>query len=119
MTETDPNVFGPAGRRLWEAVTGVYELDEHEAVLLREAARTVDLLDVLAARVAADGPVLETPAGPRVHPAAVEARQARIALARLVAALRLPDGDAGDASAGRRPQRRAGARGVYGLRVVE
>ncbi|HLM07095.1 MAG TPA: hypothetical protein VK402_18085 [Blastococcus sp.] len=43
----------------------------------------------------------------------MEARQQRIALARLLAALRLPAGEeeAGD----RRPQRRMGVRGVYGV----
>ena len=51
--------------------------------------------------------------GRRAHPALVEARQQRIALARLLAALRLPAGEeeAGD----RRPQRRMGVRGVYGV----
>ena len=43
----------------------------------------------------------------------VEARQLRISLARLVGALRLPAGDEDDQPAGRRPQRRGGARGVY------
>jgi hypothetical protein len=92
-----------------------YELEEHELALLREITRTVDLLDDLAERVAADGPVLTGPAGTRVHPAAVEARQLRIALARLQAALRLPSGEETEESS-RRPQRRVGVRGVYGVR---
>jgi hypothetical protein len=40
----------------------------------------------------------------------VEARQQRIALARLLAALRLPSGEEGEQD--RRPQRRMGVRGV-------
>lgn len=53
--------------------------------------------------------------GQRVHPALVEARQLRIALARLIAALPLPAGDEDDQAAGRRPQRRVGVRGIYTL----
>ena len=66
-------------------------------------------MDVLAAAVAADGVMR----GGKVHPGLVEARQLRIALARLLGALRLPAGDEDDQAAGRRPQRRVGARGVY------
>ena len=54
-----------------------------------------------------------TSQGPRVHPALVELRQQRIALARLLAALRVPTGeDTG------RAQHRTGVRGVYGIRGV-
>ncbi len=76
--------------------------------------RTVDLLDRLDGLGRRDGPVIDNPQGQRAHPAAVEERQQRIALARLLAALRLPDGEAGDETRGRR-QRRVGARGVYGI----
>lgn len=92
-----------------------YHLDEHEAALLVEACRTVDLLGRLDAAVRRDGPLVDSTQGTRAHPAAVEARQQRIALARLLAALRLPAGDDGDEQAGARPQRRVGARGVYGI----
>jgi len=104
-----------SGRALWASVVGEYELEEHERRLLIEACRTVDTLDDLSGIVAREGPML---AG-RAHPALVEARQLRIALARLTAALRLPAGDEGDQQQGaRRPQRRVGARGVYRLRGV-
>lgn len=98
------------GRRLWAAVLADYELDEHEVALLVEAVRTADVLDLLDARVRADGPIVSSPQGERAHPAAVEARQQRIALARLLGALQLPTGE------GARPQRRVGVRGVYGIR---
>ena len=104
------------GRRLWKSVVGEFELDEHETALLVEAVRTVDLLDELAAEVRRDGALVDSPQGQKAHPAAVEARQQRIALARLLAALRLPSGDEGDKQASARPQRRSGARGVYGIR---
>lgn len=107
---TAPKGTRASGRRLWSSVVDRYELEEHEAALLREAVRLVDLLDELQAVVDRDGPLLGTGEKRRVHPAAVEARQSRIALARVLAALRLPDADSG-----KRPQRRLGARGVYGI----
>lgn len=112
---TPPGLRAP-GRRLWASVVDDYELDEHEMAMLVEAVRTVDLLDLLDARVRADGPIVASPQGDRAHPAVVEARQQRIALARLLAALRLPSGEEGDRASGARPQRRVGARGVYGIR---
>jgi hypothetical protein len=100
-----------SGRALWREVQSEYELEEHERGLLLEMARSVDQLDALNAIVEAEG--VMQPGVDRVHPALVEARQLRIAYARLSAALRLPAGDEGDPAANRRPQRRTGARGVY------
>lgn len=107
-----------AGKRLWSSITDDYDLDEHELVLLREAVRTVDLLADLDVIVKREGPTVDGPQGVRAHPAAVEARQQRIVLARVLAALRLPSGEEGDQQASARPQRRGGARGVYGIRAV-
>lgn len=115
---TKPKIPSPpagaraAGKALWRSVQSEYELEEHEAALLVEAVRLVDLLADLHAAVESDGALITGPDGsPRVHPAAVEARQSRIALARIIAALRLPSGE--DSEGMRRPQRRVGARGVY------
>ncbi|MGY1633059.1 hypothetical protein ACI784_15260 [Geodermatophilus sp. SYSU D01186] len=108
-----PPGTGPAGAKLWRTVLAEYELEEHELLLLREMVRTVDTLDALEARVAADGVLLGSSQGERAHPALVEARQQRITLARLQAALRLPAGE--DEGGERRPQRRMGVRGVYGV----
>lgn len=123
MTDSpSPSVSaGPSGQRLWSDVLGKYELEEHELALLREMVRTVDLLDDLAAIVALEGLMTEGQGGtPRIHPAVVEARQLRIALARLSASLRLPAGEEEDQAAKpgnlRRPQRRGAARGVYGIK---
>jgi hypothetical protein len=115
-SDRTPPGLGSGGRKLWKSVTDVFDLEEHELVLLVQAVRTVDLLDELDKRVRADGALHDSPQGLRAHPAAVEARQQRIALARLMAALRLPSGEEGDQQAGARPQRRVGARGVYGIR---
>jgi hypothetical protein len=116
MTEKVPTGLKAPGKRLWESVTKDYELDEHEQALLLEAARTVDHLDQLDAAVRRDGSVIDSPQGIKAHPALVEARQQKIALARLIAALRLPAGSEGDAAVGRRQPRRVGVRGVYGIR---
>ncbi len=104
-----PRGAGASGRRLWRSVQSRFVLDEHESALLREAMRTVDLLDQLAALVEVEGPLLDG----KVHPAAVEARLQRVTLARLVASLRLPD------DLDERPQRRGAARGTYRRRRGE
>jgi hypothetical protein len=109
-----PKGTGPNGRRLWNAVMDAYILEEHELALLRESVRTIDLLDKLDQVVRKDGLVVGKGAA-RVHPALVEARQLKIALARLLAAMRLPSGLTAGA---RSPQRRVGARGVYGIRGI-
>ncbi|MCU1624085.1 MAG: hypothetical protein JWL79_2930 [Frankiales bacterium] len=97
-----------AGARLTTAVLAAWELDEHELLQLASAAKLADRLADLDAIVDRDGVLLPTDPT-RVHPALIEARMSRIALARLLAALRLPV-DAADAG---RPQRRTGARGPY------
>jgi hypothetical protein len=93
---------------LWREVTGEYILEEHELTLLREATRSVDQLDKLDAIARRDGLVIGGKQAPRMHPAVVEARQLRLVLARVLAALRLPSG-----LAGKSPQRRVGVRGTY------
>jgi hypothetical protein len=105
-----PAELKASGRKLWRAILEVYELGEHEVIILREACRTVDLIDGLQ-DLLGDGLMSKTSQGARVHPAAVELRQQRIALARLFAALRIPVDTEG--SAPRTTLR--GVRGVYGV----
>jgi hypothetical protein len=114
--EKPPTGTREAGKRLWSSIVKDYEIEEHERVLLVEAVRTVDLLTDLEKLVRSEGAVIDSPQGRKAHPAAVEARQQRIALARLLAALRLPAGDEYDQQTNARPQRRLGARGIYGIR---
>ena len=106
-----PKGSGPAGHKLWRSVVKQFELEEHEAVQLREACHQADLLADLQVVVDSEGAVLDDERGKRVHPAAVELRQGRITLARLLRALRLSSGEESEG----RPQRRSGARGVYQL----
>jgi P27 family predicted phage terminase small subunit len=94
-----PRGLRPAGRRLWKAVTGEFDLDDHEAALLLQACRTVDNLDQLQAILDENGLIADSSQGIRVHPALVEARQQRLALAKLLAALGLPGGVVDDAQA--------------------
>jgi hypothetical protein len=103
-----PPGTGPRGRRLWKEVNSEFWLEEHELTLLREAVRTVDQLDKLDVIVRREGLVLGGKQERKVHPAAIEARQLRLVLARVLAALRLPSG-----LSGKSPQRRVGVRGTY------
>lgn len=118
MTKQPPGEVGksPEAQALWHSVADDYELDEHEAALLRQAVLTVDLLAMLQANVEELGAVVESPQGVKANPAVVEIRQQRVVLARLLAALRLPTGDEADA---KRPQRRSGARGPERLSIAK
>lgn len=107
-----PKGLRSAGRRLWKSVVDEYELEAHEALLLRQACRCADRLDELATIVEAQGVMVDD--GQRTNPAAVEHRQQSITLTRLVASLRLPSGDEDEA----RPQRRGAARGAYQPRTL-
>jgi len=109
MAERAPKGLGTAGKRLWKALTGEFDLAEHERRLLIEACRVSDRLEELEDDIAAAETL--TPKG-KAHPALVEARQQQIVLARLIASLRIPDAE------DEQPQRRGAARGTYGLRVV-
>lgn len=92
--------------------TGRFELEQHELQLLVKAVRTTDLLTQLEDAVRRDGALITTLQGLRAHPGAVEARQQRLVLARLLAALHLPaDEDEAEQRAGR-----GGPRGPYTLR---
>ncbi|HXH78172.1 hypothetical protein [Nocardioides sp.] len=104
-----PKGLGQSGRALWAAVLGDFELTEHETVVLREACRTADSLDALQMLIEQEGHMSESSQGVRVHPALVELRQQRIALARLFAAMHIPTGE----DQGRTQHR--GVRGVYGI----
>lgn len=108
-----PSELKTSGRALWRAVLDDYELDAHEVTILREACRTADSLDALQNLLDAEGYMGETSQGPRVHPALVEARQQRLAFARLLTALRIPTGEQDG-----RTLPRPGVRGVYGIRGV-
>lgn len=109
MSKT-PAGLGPRGRRLWQNMLAQDSALEDESEPRREVAltacRTADRLERLEAMAADTEPVIEGKAGPMTHPVFAEVRQQSALLARLVAALRLPD-----EATGKRPQRRQ-VRGV-------
>lgn len=92
-----PRASNPSrGERFRAATLEHFDLSDSEAEILTEAARTLDLLDQLAEVIERVGPTSTGAAGQLVvNPAVAEARQLRITLHRLLAALNLPD-DAGE-----------------------
>lgn len=102
-----PTDLAQAGRELWDHISGDYELSPHEAALLEEACRTRDRIAQMRAQVAADGVMLTSSQGLRLHPAVAEERSQRLTLARLIATLGVPPLEDDDLPPAR------GARGVY------
>lgn len=95
MAESDRKPYAPrglaaAGRKLWDAGTGEFEWAEHELAMLEEACRTRDRIVDLDKAVESDGIMLKSSQGMRVHPGIAEARQQRLALARLLVSLGMP-----------------------------
>jgi len=79
-----------SGLALWTSVVAEFELGDHELAVLRDACRTVNVIDALQDRVDQDGVLNESPQGLRVHPGVVELRQQRLAFTKLLAALAIP-----------------------------
>jgi hypothetical protein len=90
-----PAKLGAGGRSLWSAVVGEYELRADELRLLEHAARTVDLIDDMAAELAKAALMVPGSMGQtRPHPLLTEIRGHRGLLATLLKQLDLPDTDA-------------------------
>lgn len=93
------------GARLWASLTAqdASLLDEHNPAreTALSACRAADRLDTLEQLAVVTDVVFEGRTGPMTHPVHVEVRQAAALLARLIAALRLPD-----EATGKRPQKR-------------
>lgn len=106
-----PPGLGAVGKRLWAAVTDDFELAEHELAQLEEACRVRDTIAALRKLVTKDGQMISSSQGMRLHPAVAEIRQQQLALARILATLRVPGLEEDRLPASR------GARGVYGMRA--
>ena len=112
---TAPGVAAPpkglrtSGRRLWKSVAADYELDVHEELLLLQACRCADRLDLLATEADSALTVVNMKGDQVTHPAITESRQQALTLS-----LRLPSGEAGAELV--RPQRRGASRAPYGIR---
>lgn len=89
-----PAPDGLTGRAadFWHRILAQYDLLDAEVELLVEACWTMSEVDQLRATLAADGVTVAGSTGQRrVHPAVNEVRQHRLALARLLKQLALPD----------------------------
>lgn len=97
--------LGARGLRLWTSLLAQDVALEDEANPMREVAlsacRTADRVNSLEILAAQTDAVVEGRQGPMIHPLLAEVRQQSALLARLVAALRLPD-----EASGKRPQKR-------------
>jgi hypothetical protein len=111
-----PRGLGDRGRGLWRSVIGGlpdgWELDERESALLELAAHQQDDLVRLEASIERLGAFVPGSAGqPVMNPALAEARQARLAIGRILGQIDLPDEEEKPRSqAGQRGQRAARAR---------
>lgn len=107
-----PAGLAESGRALWESITGVFGLELYEQQMLLQACRSVDLLDRLAEKAAVSGLTVVNAKGDEVTaPWITEHRQQSQNYSRMIASLRLPEGESDE-----RPQRRGAARRSYGIR---
>lgn len=86
-----PAGLGAAGRRLWRAVTGDYDLTVPETELLRQAAQVMDLIARLEAELAGDDIVVAGSRGqPAVNPLVDRLTAQRRLLESLIRSMALP-----------------------------
>lgn len=86
-----PQSLEKAGRTLWRAVTGAYELAPHEAELLRQACRVADNLARIDAALMDSDMVVEGYSGqPRSHPLLAASAEQRRVLDALFRSMALP-----------------------------
>lgn len=89
-----PANLGTAGRALWRSVTAEFDFGATELAVLVAACRQADDIVLLEASISTDGATVVGSQGqPRLNAALTEVRQARLALAKLLGALALPDLD--------------------------
>lgn len=107
---TDPAGLQTRGKRLWRNLLAqdaeLTKINEPRREVALTACRTADRVDQLEQLALVTNPVIETERATIIHPVYAEVRQQAALLARLVAALRLPD-----EATGKKPQRRQ-VRGV-------
>lgn len=89
-----PNGLQAAGKRLWDDISGSYDLRSDELRVLEDAAREADLVAVMQAEIDAPGfqmLVAGSTGQTVVNPVVAEIRQHRTVIQRFLAALKLPD----------------------------
>lgn len=108
--------FGEAGAELWRAFMADlpegWELDQRELSLVEMACRQADDLALLEEAIDRDGAMaIGSTKQIVVHPAVQEARQARLAIGRLLGLVRIPNEDGrGEAESSRRARHAASVR---------
>jgi hypothetical protein len=96
---TTPSGLGAKSRKVWRGITDEYDLGPHELRMLEDACREMDLVDRIEKELAAGDLVVEgSQRQPVASPLAQEVRQHRAVIARLFAALRLPEDEGATAS---------------------
>jgi hypothetical protein len=87
-----PAGLSTRGRAFWRSSVTEYELSDGEMLILEEAARCLDRLDLLSGVISELGPMVYGSQGQQVvNPAMAEARGQQATLHRLVSALKMPD----------------------------
>ncbi|MFG1755931.1 P27 family phage terminase small subunit [Streptosporangium sandarakinum] len=123
MQERKPADLGEAGSALWDRLTDELVFDCWEAEILAAACRQRDDIALLERVIASEGVITTGSQGqPRLSAVVTEVRQSRLALAKLLAELRLPsDDDDGKAmnGASRRAQAAANTRWARKRREAE
>jgi hypothetical protein len=111
---TAPDDLGDAGSALWSSIVGElgtdWRFDAREVAVLAAAAKQADTVADLEAAVRDHGVMVPGAAGQmRLNAAVTELRQARVALARLLGDVHLPDEEDKPATAVSERGRRAAA----------
>lgn len=87
-----PSKLRARARRLWDDVTGTYQLRPDELAILADACRELDVIDKLERDLdGADSMVTGSMGQPVVNPLLAEIRQHRSCAQRLLNSLKLPD----------------------------
>ena len=113
MTEKRPKPpagLEKAGRRVWREILDEFALDSRERIVLEQACRQLDAVAALEAEIHESGLVSRGSRGqPRLSGSVTELRQSRLAAAKLLSELALPDVE-DTTAASRRGRRAADAR---------
>ncbi|MDM2176198.1 hypothetical protein PP452_08770 [Mycobacteroides abscessus] len=89
-----PNGLGYQGKKLWQEVTGVYDLsvDPHKRRILYDACKTADLIDTLDKAMTGQSLTVRGSMGQQViNPLVAQAQSGRVMLAQLLARLNLAE----------------------------
>lgn len=96
-----PRDLGQAGRKLWKAVTGRYQIEAHHEGLLLQAARAADTAESARVQIEAEGLTVKNNRGElRAHPLLAVQRDAQRVLGYLLKTLGIRD-DSGPHRPGR------------------